>query len=277
MLVIFNNDVNSATKKMNFSTYVISLKDELKRRQNIKTQLDTLGIEFEFFDAIDLRNSNDNAYYNNHEGSYNLQRKLTSGEVGCALSHINIYNQILSNKYDWSWIIEDDALLNYIINKKIEHLISLASEHGADVVILGYSKLSYSDSKKFYIKEPIKIIGASENGYTLGIPWKNWTCGTVSYLISKNGARKIINNHIASKEKIVTVADDWLFFEKKCGLKILHCRPLMVYEDYENHISSIEKERSIISKKNMSILEPIRITRGLLRKLIMTINKKCKI
>lgn len=257
---------------MKFKTYVLSLKNESLRRQHIQNQLNELCIPFEFFDAIDLRNSDDVTDSDNY--SHNLQRTLTSGEIGCALSHINIYEKILCNEYDWSLIIEDDALLNNVTNEKIEHIASLANKHNVDVVILGYSKLSPFDAKIFYIKEPIKNIITGEDGYTLGIPWKNWTCGTVSYLIHKNGARKIINNFINSKEKIETVADDWLFFEKEYGLYILHCRPLIIYEDYKNHISSIEQERSIISKKNFSILDPIRVLRGLLRKSIMAISKK---
>lgn len=272
MFIPFINYIDKTNKKMKFKTYVISLKDELLRRQNIKNQLNDLCIDFDFFDAIDLRNSNDKAHYDNY--SYNLQRKLTHGEIGCALSHINTYKKILSCKYDWSLIIEDDALLNNVTNKKIEYLTLLASQCNADVVILGYSKLSPSDTQKFYIKEPIKNMVTSEDGYTLGKPWKNWTCGTVSYLMHRNGAQKIINYFVNSKEKIETVADDWLFFEKKCGLNILHCRPLIIYEDYKNHISSIEQERSIISKKSISILDPIRVFRGLLRKLIMVIIKK---
>lgn len=257
---------------MKFKTYVLSLKNELLRRQHIQNQLNELCIPFEFFDAIDLRNSNDMTYYDNY--SHNLQRSLTSGEIGCALSHMSIYEKILCNECNWSLIIEDDALLNNVTNKKIEHIASLANRHNADVVILGYSKLSPFDAKIFYIKEPIKNMITGEDGYTLGIPWKNWTCGTVSYLIHKNGAQKIINNFINSKEKIETVADDWSFFEREYGLNILHCRPLIIYEDYKNHTSSIEQERTIISKKNLAILDPIRVLRGLIRKAIMYISKK---
>ncbi|HID7485450.1 TPA: glycosyltransferase family 25 protein [Morganella morganii] len=259
---------------MKYSTYVISLKEELARRKNIKTQLDNLNIKFEFFDAIDLRSANSLDLKDKCKNKTNLNRKLTSGEIGCALSHINIYKRIISNEEDWSWVIEDDALLNNVSNSKLAQIILQANKHNTDIVILGYSKLSPADSKNFYIKEPIKRICKSKDGYILGTPWKNWTCGTVSYLIHKNGAKKIITNYIKSEEKIETVADDWLFFEKEYKLNILHCRPLIIYEDYHNHISSIENERAAISKKNTSILDPIRALRGLFRKLIMVINKK---
>lgn len=259
---------------MKYSTHVISLKEELERRKDIRTQLDNLNIKFDFFDAIDLRNCNALELNDKCKDNINLNRKLTSGEIGCALSHISIYKRVISNEEDWSLVIEDDALLNNASSEKITRVISLANKYNADIIILGYSKLSPNDSSIFYIKEPIKRICKSEDGYILGIPWKNWTCGTVSYLINKNGAQKILNRYIKSGKKIETVADDWLFFEKSCNLKILHCRPLMIYEDYKNHTSSIEQERSIVSKKNISILDPIRVFRGLLRKLIMAINKK---
>ncbi|HDS3819724.1 glycosyltransferase family 25 protein [Morganella morganii] len=259
---------------MKYSTYVISLKEEISRRKNIKTQLDNLNIKFDFFDAIDLRNSNPAELNEKCKDNTNLNRKLTSGEIGCALSHINIYRKTISNEENWSWIIEDDALLDNVSNSKINQIISLANKYNADIIILGYSKLSPDDTTNFYIKEPVKRICKSKDGYTLGVPWKNWTCGTVSYLINKNGAKKILTRYMKSDEKIETVADDWLFFEKKCDLKILHCRPLIIYEDYKNHISAIEKERSIVAKKTITSLEIIRLARGVIRFLIMSIIKK---
>lgn len=50
------------------------------------------------------------------------------------------------------------------------------------------------------------------------------------------------------KLKVSTVADDWNYIQKKLNLKILHTRPLLIYEDFGSFASSIEKIVRIFSK-----------------------------
>lgn len=251
-------------------TYVISLKDEELRRSKISEQLNSIGQDFLFFDAIDFREAADSTIMRkyNFSQSSSVRRSLTKGEIGCALSHMGCYRKLLNSEYEWAWIIEDDAILSDINSRKINDLIQMAGNYNCDAVILGYSKLRKSDYPIFNLMEPINKV-ASKNGLALGMPWKNWTCGTVSYLINRAGAQKILKKY--SGDIVETVADDWLFLQKEYGLNIFHCRPLLVFENFEGMLSSIETERSVVSAKKMKYLDGIRVLRGIYRFLIMQV------
>lgn len=258
---------------MKNNVYVVSLSDELNRRMSINKQAEKYGFDFEFVDAVDFRNTSENDLkkYISSEGVGTFKRTLTKGEVGCALSHFKCYQKLLSCDVDWAWIIEDDADLGRLKPNSIETLISTVGNASVevDVIILGYSKLTKDNESLFYRFEPIKRL-ISGSDFFLGTPWRNWTCGTVSYLISQAGAQKMLN--FLSDGKIVTVADDWRFFEEQVGLNIVHCRPLLVFEDFSNFQSALESDREQVSKKAIKFLNPVRVLRGYLRLLLMKLK-----
>ncbi|HHQ4453907.1 glycosyltransferase family 25 protein [Aeromonas hydrophila] len=254
---------------MKYETYVVSLKDELSRRTSIEKQLDRLDIKFHFIDAVDLRNiSHDIATTHIKVDALNsIKRAMTKGEVGCALSHLECYeNFVSSSDSDWAWIIEDDANLDNLNSESIADLLTSLNYLDIDVLILGYSKLSKDKESTFYKMEPLSKLTQSGD-ILIGMPWRNWTCGTVSYLIRRSGAEKMLAYF--DDEKVSTVADDWLFFREQVNLNIAHCRPLLVFEDFSTFRSSLETERAAVSKRNLSFLDTIRVLRGHFRKILM--------
>jgi len=256
---------------MNYNIYVVSLPDELKRRENIEFQSKKHSFKFEFVDAVNLKKSTVDELKEyisiNNVGSFN--RSFTKGEVGCALSHLKCYRKLLNDNVDWALVLEDDADLHRFNTEVIEKIVSYISDLDIDVVILGYSKLSKSDEHMFYKFEPIKSF-LKDDTFCLGSPWRNWTCGTVSYLISKTGAQKMLNYF--SDGKIVTVADDWRFFDEHVGLNILHRRPLLVFEDFLTFQSALEYERAQVSKRKIGFLDTVRFFRGYFRMLLMKLK-----
>ncbi len=254
---------------MTYCTYVISLVDELNRRNSISCQLKSINESFQFVDAIDFRRSQHDLVDSSvrHGSSNTIKRTMTKGEVGCALSHFECYQKLVSSNADWAWIIEDDAsLLDRIKEGDIRKILSEIEGADIDVLILGYSKLSKEEEHSFYKMEPIKAIKKIDST-EIGTPWKNWTCGTVSYIISRSGAEKFLKNF--KDKKIATVADDWHYFQENFSIKILHCRPVLVFEDFISFESSLEAERRLVDKKKINFLDGIRVLRGMVRKLIM--------
>jgi len=63
--------------------FVISLKDLQYSRKKIESQMKKLGLNFEFFDAIDGRKGLPKKY----EKYINRKNSLSDAEYGCALSH----------------------------------------------------------------------------------------------------------------------------------------------------------------------------------------------
>lgn len=93
--------------------FVISLKNS-PRREFIRKRLNGLGLQFEFFDAIygktldeDTLKQVDYQYYQDFDN-----KRLTLGEIGCALSHIGVYELIKQKKIPQAIILEDDAIVS---------------------------------------------------------------------------------------------------------------------------------------------------------------------
>jgi glycosyl transferase, family 25 len=249
--------------------YVISLQDEIKRRQSVASQLKEQGINYVFVDALDLRDDqalHKNQYYSESKSLAILGREMTAGEVGCAVSHRWAYQRAISEGLDYALIIEDDALLAGNLNELFDfvdaHTISW------DIIILGYSKLKSSDAINFYRMEPVGRVHSSYLGNKIGRVWRNWTCGTVGYLISKSGAVKLLN----SSDKVCVVADSWGYFENALDLKIFHHRPNIVYENFTSFESSIQNDRASLLRKERKYLNSIRVLRGYLRKVLILLR-----
>lgn len=83
--------------------YVLSLKRNIDRRKLITQRLETVGIQFEFFDACDGQILNH--VWKKMENS----NFTTPNYVACSISHLSIYNDALSRGFKRILILEDDV------------------------------------------------------------------------------------------------------------------------------------------------------------------------
>lgn len=252
----------------NLHVIVVSLLDQFERRKSIIDQLSHLGISFEFHNAADLRTIDSNTLQNlvASDPSASIKRSLTKGEIGCSMSHFQAYEKFLLGNSQIALILEDDANLERL-EARILHV--LVNDMPSDIVILGYSKVMSSDESFIYSSEPV-FKKKSIDKYIFGPVYKNWTCGTVSYLISRAAAKAIIDScYVSNRNKIVTVADDWKYFEKQAKLSIFHVRPLLVTESFNIFESSIESARSVVSKERNKSFDFIRVLRGKFRWILL--------
>ncbi len=112
--------------------YVINLKRNPERRLHIQRQLDALGINYQFVDAIDMFDLKKPQYlsdiscilgidkadlqykYSKFVGISKANRQKNQdmlGRFACLLSHVKTYNLILENGDNIACVIEDDAVL----------------------------------------------------------------------------------------------------------------------------------------------------------------------
>lgn len=91
--------------------YVISLPRASERRNLCQAQLDRLGVEFSFFDAVDgwlASEAEVAAVYDSGANRLHFKRSLTRPEIGCYLSHIELWRRIADGKQAGGIILEDD-------------------------------------------------------------------------------------------------------------------------------------------------------------------------
>lgn len=116
--------------------FVISLKDSHDRRKQMEEQLHGQGLEFEFFDAVDARAGVPEQYeplVDREAIKRQYFRDMTSGEIGCALSHALVYQTILERHLNEAIILEDDMWLHQDFGSMVRS--NALREAGKDIIL----------------------------------------------------------------------------------------------------------------------------------------------
>ena len=94
-------------------TYIISLANQQDRREHMQQECARVGIEATFIDAVDMRQASQSDIERLSSRLLHKktkkQRWLTRGELGCALSHHQVYAHIVRQQHPYALILEDDA------------------------------------------------------------------------------------------------------------------------------------------------------------------------
>ena len=97
--------------------YVLTLERATDRQALIRSNLNELN--YEFFIGIDKKDLTITALemkkiYDERAAILNsrYKKKLTTGQIACAYSHVKIYEDILENNYGRSLILEDDVIID---------------------------------------------------------------------------------------------------------------------------------------------------------------------
>lgn len=196
------------------TAYVINLESRKNLFDNLSKQLSKNNIKYQRFVAIDgyditIENLSTNLHFtgkmlkknpeliNKHDQyqvscSDNLQfqsslynnwndKKITAGELGCTCSHLSLWKKIANDSAENALIFEDDIKLRPNFNQHLTHLLT-AAPRKFDIIYLSLwipaSKtgvVTYQNPEVAKITEPI------------------FTSGSTAYIISKDGARKLLS------------------------------------------------------------------------------------
>ncbi|PRY05228.1 glycosyltransferase family 25 protein [Paraburkholderia sp. BL25I1N1] len=246
--------------------HVISL-PRSGRRDAIAALLSDRGVEFHIEDAVDgrlLTHSELTAVYDDAAARRRYGRSLTSAEVACFMSHRSVWRKVVDTGRA-AVILEDDAILEPVFFERVLHADESELSAVADIVLLGRSKLRRAASSWTYFNEPLRW-RASVGGLRVGVPFKQWTSGSVGYWISAHAARRAL---AYSDGPLGTLLDDWPWHRDEGGARVAELRPYAVWEDFERLSSSIEQERKARIKPRSSLhiaaLWPLRLLRTTVR------------
>lgn len=185
------NCENQFTKETNFIK-IINLENRVDRKQNCIKLFEKENIQnYEFVKAVDGYNNND---INDNSDKlylfYGNDFRNRRGYIGCALSHYNLWLQLINdNENEFYLIMEDDVFLSSKFKDTLYKLKPLFVKR--DIIFLGYS-MYYKDRKKHeHIydynnnhNDNIKLTQLNSNLFIGGL---------FSYVINKNGAKHIVN------------------------------------------------------------------------------------
>lgn len=152
---------------------------------------------------------------------------MRAGIVGCALSHIKLYIELIKSEFDYYCIFEDDITFTDDYNNKLNHVMcQLKFERNVnwDIVYLGhFCRLNYKDevvnnNNKKYPK--IEKCNSSQESLRMSVG------GCIGYMISKKGANKLLE---CINRTGITNAIDTIQQKNAGNLNIYYCYPHLIH------------------------------------------------
>lgn len=240
-------------------TFVISLPKDLERRESCFKYAKNVGLEPTYFEATygkdvieEIKSGNSRwtdkvAFLDKVEINLPLFRKLTiedclsAAELGCAISHLRVYEQMVKDNLEYALIMEDDCqllepckwLLPEILKFKDKwDVLQLSNNSGIrDLIFRG--KIYLSEDHEFYMKrEGMGFLDPIFNRRRIALL-------ASAYIINLKGAKRLLE--IGYPVRIV--ADYLLGLVSYNQLRLFTCHPTEKLVNVNLFTSNLEDTR----------------------------------
>lgn len=215
--------------------YFINLPRDVERRAKMEGELKKLSIPVEFIEGVDgrrLTSEELKKVYAKWRTRFRHGKDLSRGEIGCALSHLKFYDEVINGADEVGMIVEDDVSFgDGILDALHEVEDFLKSTKEPSIVQLPG------------LKRDLPHDEATEM-----IPVKS-AMGTYAYAINRAGAELLKREFSPVKMPI----DRYNYLIKYCGLKF-YVYPKMVLSVDMDGESSVGQDRFIKMGLMMMIL-----------------------
>jgi glycosyl transferase family 25 len=192
-------------------TFIVNLERDIEKKENMDflcKNYSMVTIPIVATDGLSLDYKLIKNIYSSYLAQAVFGRELSLPEIGCALSHIEIYKRMIHDNIEHALILEDDVYFDQdLINiQKLIHKFPL----NWDLILLGHhsahSRIKESLVSLWYHKR-------LNNNYKL-VRFAEKTYGTYGYIISKSGATKLLKelsmivkpiDHYTGSDKLINL------------------------------------------------------------------------
>ena len=216
----------------NLKIYVINLKRETQRKENIITELKKQNInQFEIIEAIDgktiKKNDLENLISKDKKFINPINTNMNPPEICCSLSHVKVYKKFLQTDKEYALIFEDDAIFLNNFTDNLKKLIIKNFRYKKQIILLG-------ELWQFF-KKPID----KDDQYEI-VDVRNAVLAH-AYFINREAAKSLI----AFNYPVKTMPDNFLVFNIYCGIKIMGLNPFLLKQDKNKFESAIPRENRL--------------------------------
>jgi len=164
-------------------------------------------------------------YETKRRGYRTRHYQLTKGGIGCFISHMNLFKNLVKDpKNEIYLILEDDIKINKSAYMKIQKILENPPKDW-DIILLGFNKIfNYQSETKDYSK--VKSF---------------W--GTCGYIINKKGAQQFLNEYKTIDAQIDSFMS-WMAIKNKLNIYALNnpiIFPDSFYTDIQINIFPLNK------------------------------------
>lgn len=204
-------------------TYVINLDRRSDRWEEFIQHSNQLSfLDFKRYSAVDGKNlvSTDQLQRIFDGNDYNMR----SGIVGCAMSHIKLYIQMLLSDTEVYCILEDDLDFVPQFDKKLLHVYNQIKDTNWDMLYLGHHLFEHNITDGVYDKVEFPVAEKWNRLKSLTMSMG----GTGGYLISRKGAKRLLEfiNRTGMTNGIDTVQQ-----KSADELNIYYAHPHLIYSE----------------------------------------------
>jgi len=175
-------------------TFVINLKRRPDRLLNFdKNFRASASWNYNVFEAFDGKEMLKNGLSEENKKIFDCAFGKKPGEIGCALSHYTLWKNLVDDKNNDKYLIFEDDV-EFMNSYEWKFYCGMQKiEHGWDMIFLGHH-IFYEYITTHFTNGELPRIEPMTNYI---IPKRTSVLGTASYMISKRGARKLVD-HIQS-------------------------------------------------------------------------------
>ena len=210
--------------------FLVNLDRDKERLSSIDGQLKAIGIDYERVSAVygkDLSSAERQAAFDPFRWWCAMGRSVAPAEIGCALSHYNIYRRMVADEnLDFCCILEDDVALSPEFKMTLEEVGRWIDSSKPQVVIL-------NDHQNKYGTLPPGIHLSRYGG----------TC-TDGYVLTRVAARNLLDANLP----IIVPCDTWGRWVRQGRIELYHAVPAVVRQKQEVFGSTTSEQRVDVSR-----------------------------
>ena len=218
--------------------YLVSLRSDTKRREELKKRFPANYDGFVHIEAVNGRDLSAKDYY---EKTINFaarnRRPMSPSELGCTLSHLKVLETFVNSGSDRALILEDDVVGT---DSDIEAIRNISHRLHEDCLFIcgGQDGLR---TQKYQYGEQADIPGV----YQVCKFSYRYMFRTCCYVVTKRSAQAIIDYQNAT----LSLADKWDEFFKGTSIKIYYANILSHPQELGQ--SHIEQDRAVFQKTGL--------------------------
>jgi glycosyl transferase family 25 len=229
------------TDQNKLHTFIISLPKDQHRREPLERQLRSLSMPFSVEQAVHgkaLSQQELEASYDRKKALRLFNRELSRGEIGCALSHVAIYEKMCANDIPCALVLEDDAkILDDDLPASLAKLARLYADETPVVVLLNHVE-RYAGNTKTRLDDRQSVYDAYRGVCAHG------------YFINKAAAEILARN----LSPVYVVADKWEYFQERfVSVKALVPYPIgLTAASLSSSIDAMgERVKKVVSRRSV--------------------------
>jgi len=238
-----------------FDIYVINLEYDHARLQRFTQRMGDNKLSFTRFKGIDGRTLNRNNMIKNKIITKSFDQIATPGEVGCAMSHVTLWDLAQQSKKPYIIVFEDDIMIQKNLGWRLHQLSHYIKQYQFDLLLLGrdqgtqkacqLGKLKphmchFYHNNVFPREEPSRF----ETRKIITPPYSG---GTFAYIINTKSIPRLIKTH----HPINNIADrEYWNPEHQLDIKAVH----PIWFTWHDHESAYGDSRTEESRRQSSFV-----------------------